>query len=226
MTPPKVDLSLLEFAKHFKNEEVNPPKVFDIKYGKKVIEDNDKYRGRHEAVFYSGGCIVRTTKKGIEKSKQDRSDEERGARKEEPSGRSRDSRKERGHKDFKDYKEHKDYMGYKLNYKDNKEHNEYKEYSRRRQESSSERFRRRSEERRSRKRSRSRSRSGTRKKSLDYHNFDPRGARENKKREDNKRSRSPRRDVRSDGRGREKGEGRRCPVSSSSHRPDSPRRRC
>ena len=213
MTPPKVDLSLLEFAKHFKNEEVNPPKVFDIKNGKKVIEDDDKFKGRHDAVFYSGGCIVRTTKRGIEKSKQDRSDEERGGRKEELSGRSRDSRRERGHKDYKDYKEYKEYK-------------EHKEYSRRRQESSSERFRRRSEERRSRKRSRSRSRSGTRKKSLDYHNFDPRGARENKKREDNKRSRSPRRDVRSDGRGREKGEGRRCPVSSSSHRPDSPRRRC
>ena len=92
-TPPKVDLSILQFAKHFKNEEFKPPKVFDIKNGKDKILKDDKFRGRHEAVFYSGGCIVRTTKKGIEKSKQDR-------REKEQVGRGRDSRKERPNMEY------------------------------------------------------------------------------------------------------------------------------
>ena len=77
----------------FKNEEFKPPKVFDLKDGKKILQD-DKFRGRHEAVFYSGGCIVRTTKRGIEKSKQDRRDEDEGGRREKLSHRSRDSRRE------------------------------------------------------------------------------------------------------------------------------------
>ena len=177
MTPPKVDLSLLEFAKHFKNEEVNLPKVFDIKNGKKVIE-GEEFRERHEAVFYSGGCIVRTTKRGVKESRINASQGGRrdggghggsrsGAynprRKEELSDRRKDSRGERSNKD----------------------------YSRRRHESSTDRFR----ERQPRRRSRTRSRSPIKRKSQDYH----RGDREHKKREDERR----------DGRGRQRGDERR-----------------
>ena len=57
----------------------------------------------------SGGCIIRTTKKGVEKSKSDRMKEEDEARYRRATGRTRDhraapkrteSRREKGHKEY------------------------------------------------------------------------------------------------------------------------------
>ena len=129
--------------KEFKPEKFQPPKVFDLKNGKKVIE-GEEFRERHEAVFYSGGCIVRTTKRGVKESRINAS---QGGRrgynprmKGELSDRRKDSRGERSNKD----------------------------YSRRRHESSTDRFR----ERQPRRRSRTRSRSPIKWKSQDYHKSD------------------------------------------------------
>ena len=164
--------------KEFKPEKFQPPKVFDLKNGKKVIE-GEEFRGSHEAVFYSGGCVVRTTKRGVKESQINAS---QGGRRDggsayrmkgELSDRRKDSRGERSNKD----------------------------YSRRRHESSTDRFR----ERQPRRRSRTRSRSPIKWKSQDYH----RGDREHKKREDSDTGRRNREDERRDGRGRQRGDERR-----------------
>ena len=139
-----MDLSLQAFKEEFKQEKFKPPKVFDLKNGKKVIE-GEEFRERHEAVFYSGGCIVRTTKRGVKESRINAS---QGGRRDggsayrvkgELSDRRKDSRGERSNKD----------------------------YSRRRHESSTDRIRERSS-----RRSRTRSRSPIKRKSQDYHRGD------------------------------------------------------
>ena len=52
-TPPRVDLSLQNFMKFKPNEIYQPPKVFDLARGQEKIS-SEQFRGRHEAVFYSG----------------------------------------------------------------------------------------------------------------------------------------------------------------------------
>ena len=92
-----MDLSLLKSSSEFKPEKFKPPKVFDLKNGKKVIE-GEEFRERHEAVFYSGGCIVRTTKRGVKESRINAS--QGGRMKGELSDRRKDSRGERSNKDY------------------------------------------------------------------------------------------------------------------------------
>ena len=52
-TPPRVDLSLQNFMKFQPNEIYQPPKIFDLARGQEKIS-SEQFRGRHEAVFYSG----------------------------------------------------------------------------------------------------------------------------------------------------------------------------
>ena len=102
-TPPKVDLSLLRYRQEFqKNETYKPPKVYDLKKGKDILQSGD-FKGRHEGVFYSGGCVIRTTKKGVENSKRMR--EEESGNYGRGSGRAlnprwTESRREKGHKEY------------------------------------------------------------------------------------------------------------------------------
>ena len=98
-TPPKVDLSLLRYRQEFqKNETYKPPKVYDLKKGKEILQSGD-FKGRHEGVFYSGGCVIRTTKKGVENSKRTK-EEDRGNYGRAHNPRWTESRREKGHKEY------------------------------------------------------------------------------------------------------------------------------
>merc|ERR1719334_2865388 len=76
-TPPRVDISLISALEEFENESAKPPAYNKIINDKREILEDRKMNDTDEFVLYSGACIVRTTKKGIEQSKKDRENEER-----------------------------------------------------------------------------------------------------------------------------------------------------
>lgn len=76
-TPPKVDISLQSYKEAFdKEESPKLPAISNIERDKeKILRGN--FRGSDEFVLYNNSCIIRTTKRGIEESKEDREKEER-----------------------------------------------------------------------------------------------------------------------------------------------------
>ena len=76
-TPPRVDISLMDCIKAFKEgERVKLPKIEGIVTNREEVMKKE-LRDSDEVVLYSGACIVRTTRKGIEMSRKQREEEER-----------------------------------------------------------------------------------------------------------------------------------------------------
>ena len=76
-TPPRVDISLQLYKQEFREEIPKLPKIGDLVKDKETIL-RENFAEHDEFVLFNNYCVIRTTKAGIQKSKRDRQDEERG----------------------------------------------------------------------------------------------------------------------------------------------------
>ena len=76
-TPPRVDISLQLYKQEFREEIPKLTKIGDLVKDKETIL-RENFAEHDEFVLFNNYCVIRTTKAGIQKSKRDRQDEERG----------------------------------------------------------------------------------------------------------------------------------------------------